>query len=106
MTNETQRELIETEMARLIGELQQLKGVREALNQQTERKTVEYYLMNGGVSGRYFVRSILDDPRRGHAYRILGFKWNNAEIKYHDGSTEDEDLSNLINDLEAPIAST
>ena len=34
----TQRELIESEMVRLIRELQQLKGVREALESQTEKK--------------------------------------------------------------------
>ncbi len=57
---------IDDEIARLIIELQQLKGVRDFLEQQSIGKNVDYYILNGGIGGRIFVRTS-EDPRFKHA---------------------------------------
>jgi hypothetical protein len=109
MANENQRELIETEMARLIGELQQLKGVREALTTQTERKTVGDYLLTDDIRGRYFIS---DSAREHENYRVLELKTEKqygsgvlARIKFVSGATTLKHLEQMLNDLEAPLES-
>jgi hypothetical protein len=120
MTNETQRELIENEMVSLIGELQQIKGVREALDRQTERKTVGDYIMDGSLRGRYFIPvrkyEFITGDRAGEMETEIGEPYKIIEI-FRDGSatmvrTQEASgerslyfLSKCLNDMEAPLDS-
>lgn len=111
----TQRELIESEMVRLLGELRQLKGVRDVLDAQTEVKTVRDYLLEGGVAGRIFIIEGYKGgygPMHGTPYRIVnlyvkesitGNGW--AKIQPTDRKTSKTDIpiGYLYDDKEAPL---
>lgn len=120
--SKSQRELIESEMVRLLRELKQLEGVRKTLDAQTQVRTVGNCLLEGGVAGRVFISrnhksglvgNYLDE---GDSYRIMVFFRGSvhpynagyARIRQISGSGEGEkifELRDLFDDKEAPLES-
>jgi hypothetical protein len=118
--SKSQRELIESEMVRLLDELKQLNGVRQALDAQTQVRTVEDYLIDGGVAGRVFISrnrkigGFGNYLHEGDSYRIMIFFRGStypydkgyARIRQISGSGEGEkifELRDLLDDKEAPL---
>lgn len=102
MAGNFQRELIETEMARLIGDLQQLERVRKELDTQVGRFTVGHYLMNGGIRGRYFKNNL-------GIYQVTEILKNGsiafASTRTLSGERIAYGLGDILGDMEASLGS-